>query len=225
MVKVKDTATFIQRAREIHGDRYDYSRSVWAGSQEPVTITCRKCGPIVLSEAASHYSKRKCGCAKCNHADAMNRRRVHPKKQKIWCKKCGRETYRRSSVCKACTVPAACGCGESVRSRYAIHCSSCYEWGRVLASILSDSRRRERKLTKLQSDEWLRWASTKNAILHNRSRLCLKRNAVLLVSLSDWSEWVDHHKTTRLRGSESAWQKKCRNWQRGLATRSRVERS
>ena len=38
MVKVKDTVSFIRRAIEVHGDKYDYSQTVWNGSSNPIII-------------------------------------------------------------------------------------------------------------------------------------------------------------------------------------------
>ena len=65
---VHDTESFIQKARSVHGDRYDYSLTEWNGSQKPITIVCRVCGPFNLSSAGSHYKKqRPCGCGKCNY--------------------------------------------------------------------------------------------------------------------------------------------------------------
>lgn len=124
MVKVKDTASFIERAREVHGDRYDYSQSVWIGSQKPITIICRKHGPIVLSEAASHYSKKQCGCAVCNHASAMDAKRKHIKRDTA-CTKCGCQTWRKSGVCKACIATKVCDCGARISKRWAKACDKC----------------------------------------------------------------------------------------------------
>jgi len=68
MRSVHDTESFIQKARSVHGDRYDYSLTEWNGSQKPITIVCRVCGPFNLSSAGSHYKKqRPCGCGKCNY--------------------------------------------------------------------------------------------------------------------------------------------------------------
>jgi hypothetical protein len=74
--KVKDTASFIDAARAIHGDRYDYSQTVWAGAQSPVTIICSECGPFVLAHAAEHYKtgRKASGCVRCNLAAAYKKR-------------------------------------------------------------------------------------------------------------------------------------------------------
>lgn len=38
------TQKFIQKAKEVHGDKYDYSKSVYAGSQSKITVICLKHG-------------------------------------------------------------------------------------------------------------------------------------------------------------------------------------
>lgn len=120
MEKVKDTESFIRRARETHGDTYDYSMANYKGSQQPITLVCRVCGPFVLSQAGTHYRKRKpCGCRTCNYGvyvgrkycdcglpiDAHNRR-IHAESNT--CRVCferdrdAREFERRKRTCKNC---------------------------------------------------------------------------------------------------------------------------
>ena len=56
------TEEFIKRAREVHGDKYDYSLVVYTHSHKKVTIICPIHGPFEQS-AANHLRGR--GCAKC----------------------------------------------------------------------------------------------------------------------------------------------------------------
>ena len=42
------TAEFIERARAVHGDRYDYSQSVYDGSRKKVIIVCPDHGPFAV---------------------------------------------------------------------------------------------------------------------------------------------------------------------------------
>lgn len=120
MERVKDTASFIRRARQVHGDTYDYSLAKYTASQQPITLICRVCGPFVLSQAGTHYRKRKpCGCGKCNYGvyagrkycdcglpiDAHNKR-IHAESNT--CRTCysrdrdAREFERRKRACKNC---------------------------------------------------------------------------------------------------------------------------
>ncbi|HUH57994.1 MAG TPA: hypothetical protein VL020_05730, partial [Pseudomonadales bacterium] len=55
--------SFIERSRAVHGDKYDYSKSVYARSQEKVIITCSKHGDFE-QRPASHLMG--VGCIKCS---------------------------------------------------------------------------------------------------------------------------------------------------------------
>jgi hypothetical protein len=97
MVKVKDTASFIEAARAVHGDKYDYSLTDYSGSHKPITIICKKCGPVTLSEPGSHYRlEKKCGCRSCEQ-EATLKRKGSAKK----CNQCGvRLKYGKKCQCK-----------------------------------------------------------------------------------------------------------------------------
>ncbi|MDW6058181.1 hypothetical protein SAZ11_08780 [Streptomyces sp. FXJ1.4098] len=56
------TEEWIERAHEIHGDRYDYGQVVYVRCRNKVWITCREHGAFE-QEAASHLSG--CGCPVC----------------------------------------------------------------------------------------------------------------------------------------------------------------
>lgn len=56
------TAQFIDRARKVHGERYDYSQVDYRGLQAKVTIVCPKHGGFRM-RAYRHLSGR--GCRKC----------------------------------------------------------------------------------------------------------------------------------------------------------------
>lgn len=65
MAAVKDTQSFIEAAVAIHGNRYDYSRAKWSGTEGKITLICRVCGPFEIT-ASSHYRQdKKCGCREC----------------------------------------------------------------------------------------------------------------------------------------------------------------
>ncbi len=55
--------SFIARAKEIHGDRYDYSKVNYVNSRTPVTIVCREHGSF-KQLPANHVSGHQ--CKKCN---------------------------------------------------------------------------------------------------------------------------------------------------------------
>ncbi|MBR1154393.1 hypothetical protein [Bradyrhizobium sp. JYMT SZCCT0428] len=56
------TAQYIARAKSVHGDTYDYSKTEYGHSQKPLTIVCRVHGRFQLN-AASHLQGR--GCSAC----------------------------------------------------------------------------------------------------------------------------------------------------------------
>lgn len=120
MERVKDTASFIRRARQVHGDTYDYSLAKYTAAQQPITLICRVCGPFVLSQAGTHYRKQKpCGCGKCNYGAYAGRKYcdcglpidAHNKRiyaESNTCRTCysrdrdAREFERRKRACKNC---------------------------------------------------------------------------------------------------------------------------
>ena len=53
---------YIKRAKEIHGDKYDYSKFKFTGSKKNVVITCPKHGDFELTYD-KHISGQ--GCKKC----------------------------------------------------------------------------------------------------------------------------------------------------------------
>lgn len=54
---------FIEKAKMVHGDKYDYSLVKYLGSQTKVVIKCIACGNIFNQIPASHL--KGCGCANC----------------------------------------------------------------------------------------------------------------------------------------------------------------
>lgn len=58
----KNTEQFIEKAKKIHGNKYDYSKVDYKGSFEKVIITCRIHGDF---EQLASAHKQKHGCPKC----------------------------------------------------------------------------------------------------------------------------------------------------------------
>jgi len=56
------TADFIERAKAVHGNRYDYSLAEYLGIHKYVTIVCPEHGPFQQSPA-NHYQGK--GCSDC----------------------------------------------------------------------------------------------------------------------------------------------------------------
>ena len=62
MAKRITTADFIERAKAVHGDRYDYSLAEYQGIHKYVTIVCAEHGPFQQSPANHYHGK---GCSDC----------------------------------------------------------------------------------------------------------------------------------------------------------------
>lgn len=58
----KTLDSFVEDAKKVHGNRYDYSKVVYEGNKKKITITCAKHGDF-KQEPSSHLSGR--GCPKC----------------------------------------------------------------------------------------------------------------------------------------------------------------
>jgi hypothetical protein len=57
------TAEFIEKARTVHGARYDYSQSKYEGKEKPITIACPEHGGFT-QRAGDHVRGK--GCRKCS---------------------------------------------------------------------------------------------------------------------------------------------------------------
>lgn len=62
--RIRTTADLIERCRLTHGDKYDYSKAVYSGANEKVTVTCPQHGDFNV-RASAHYGKQRTGCANC----------------------------------------------------------------------------------------------------------------------------------------------------------------
>lgn len=54
---------FIIKAKEIHGDRYDYSKAIYTGSKNKLIISCKQHGDFLI-DPNSHLNRK--GCPECN---------------------------------------------------------------------------------------------------------------------------------------------------------------
>lgn len=58
------TEIFVERARALHGDRYDYSQTVYKDAKTPVTIICKIHGPF--QQLPHNHLRGGGGCIPCN---------------------------------------------------------------------------------------------------------------------------------------------------------------
>lgn len=64
------TEQFIQDAIKTHGNKYDYTKTIYTGAFKKVTVTCRIHGDF-SQEASAH--KRHAGCPKCGQLSANSK--------------------------------------------------------------------------------------------------------------------------------------------------------
>lgn len=57
--------TFVESARLIHGDKYDYSKVIFTTLNTKVEITCNKHGTSFMQKPCKHLTGQ--GCTKCGH--------------------------------------------------------------------------------------------------------------------------------------------------------------
>lgn len=87
--------TFIERARQAHGDRYDYGFVVYVDWNTKVTVVCREHGPFNISPPNHVYGK---GCRLCaNRQRGANKTKTTAKfVQEATLKHSGRYDYSKS---------------------------------------------------------------------------------------------------------------------------------
>lgn len=108
------TEEFIEKAKKIHGDKYDYSDSIYVGKNIKLIIRCNKCGKKFLQTPDNHANGKQ-GCPFCAgnikltteefinkakniHGDNYDYSEVNyegnDKKVKLKCNKCGQVFYQ-----------------------------------------------------------------------------------------------------------------------------------
>jgi hypothetical protein len=70
-----DTESFIERARKIHGDEFDYSEAYYKNARDPVKIIHKSCGKILYVRPDNHVNKK----TKCIHCrgEVANKKNTH----------------------------------------------------------------------------------------------------------------------------------------------------
>ena len=71
MGKTLTTEEFIQRARKVHGDKYDYSKVEYVDSKTNVCILCKEHGAFIQAPN-SHLNSR--GCPECSRIRVKSQR-------------------------------------------------------------------------------------------------------------------------------------------------------
>lgn len=58
-----DTLSFIEKAKIVHGNKYDYSKVNYINANSPVIILCKEHGEF--NQIPDFHINRKCNCPKC----------------------------------------------------------------------------------------------------------------------------------------------------------------
>lgn len=86
---------FIQRAREVHGDQYVYTSSVYTGARNKIDILCKVHGPF-SQRADSHLRGQ--GCPKCGKYKGVKEIRYSQNEEATWKLVPGFTNYEASTL-------------------------------------------------------------------------------------------------------------------------------
>jgi len=79
-LKYKNTTFFLEKSKEVHGDKYDYSKSIYIDSKTPIKIICKKHGEF-CQISGNHFSGK--GCPACRESKGENKIRKYLDRKKI----------------------------------------------------------------------------------------------------------------------------------------------
>jgi very-short-patch-repair endonuclease len=65
-----DTLTFIEKAKIVHGEKYNYSKVCYVNANRKVIIDCKQHGEF--KQIPDFHINRKCGCPKCSFSYKIN---------------------------------------------------------------------------------------------------------------------------------------------------------
>jgi very-short-patch-repair endonuclease len=76
-----NTDSFIEKAKVIHNDKYDYSKVEYVNTDTQIIIICREHGEFI--QIPDFHINRKCGCPKCSNNVKLNILEFIEKAEKI----------------------------------------------------------------------------------------------------------------------------------------------
>lgn len=219
MVDVKNTEWFVSKARAVHGDLYDYSRSCYKNNKHPIVFCCLRCGKSIEMRPCDHTRANKpSGCRDCGNKIKAK----IPRAKRGVCRQCGAPSKLNANRCMQCfenanTCPV---CAKKTMKRGAKCCIECKPWWSWTKRALGKTKHAADQWIARHGTAWDSWATSKANQLILRSRLGTGRGKVKKLRL-DWHSWSSD--LSRFRTRETAWQKKARNWQRSLNLRERMQ--
>ena len=72
------TEAFIERAKSIHGNKYDYSLTEYKSAHSKIKFKCNRCGGIIEQQACDHL-RTQGGCRKCGEKESHEPRKLTEK--------------------------------------------------------------------------------------------------------------------------------------------------
>lgn len=72
--KLRSLEIFLEMAHTVHGDKYDYSKTIFLGSTKKLTITCKEHGDFEQL-ARGHVQGR--GCPECRYINSSKNKKAH----------------------------------------------------------------------------------------------------------------------------------------------------
>ena len=168
----KTTEEFIKEAKQIHGDKYDYSKVDYKGGHEKVCIICPTHGEF-WQEASKHVTFKKSGCPKCatdkfrdtTETFVKKARKVHGDKYDY-----SKVDYVNSQT-KTCIICPKHGEFWQTPNKH-LTGRGCYHCGRekTVSSIFSNTKEFVEKAKKVHGDKY---DYSKVDYRHNQEKVCI----------------------------------------------------
>ena len=73
--RVASLEDFIERSREVHGNKYSYEKTKYFGATKKLIVTCPKHGDFEVTPIGHHYKKR--GCEDCRTEERQEKNKQH----------------------------------------------------------------------------------------------------------------------------------------------------
>jgi hypothetical protein len=147
------TEIFIRRAKELFGDIYDYSITVYKGAREPIEYICKVHGKVTQSYATNHLRGK--GCNKCRIIKGAKTRTKTYESFLIEASKIHKELYiypKEGYVNRKTKIPIQCvRCNETFLQTPENHISGkgCNKCNRMKSTWEKELRKKNfRKITK-----------------------------------------------------------------------------
>ena len=96
--KDEKTKEFIRDALRVHGDRYDYSESIYTKFKSKIKIICRVDGHPSFSQDRTHHIRRKQGCWFCGRIISAEKQKLGTENFIIESKKIHGDLYKYDKV-------------------------------------------------------------------------------------------------------------------------------